>query len=394
MLRLVAQTAQASVIALATYNAVTALWGWRDRPPAARGTRSRNLRIVIPAHDEEAVIGGILADLVGSDYPEKEIWVLADRCQDSTVEIARAAGAQVAERSAGQGGKGAALAWYLDSHPLRSGEALVVFDADNRAPTSALGRVADELDAGHEVVQCYLDATNPDGSLVAEAAAMSYWAGNRMVQLARANLGWSADLGGTGMAFSAEALAAAGGFSDSSTEDQELGVRLVLAGRRVEWLHDVRIKDEKPESVGVAVRQRARWMAGKRTAVKRYFGPLLRTRNMAAFDQAVRLIQPGRSFVALLSGVLTVFAITGGSGWLLPWPVWAAATFVQVFEPLPFLAREGVPTRRLIRYPVLLLLPALWIPIRLLSRRNEGWYHTPHRGPSPEEGARADKMPT
>ena len=49
------------------------------------------------------------------------------------------------------------------------------------------------LDAGHEVVQCYLDVENPDGSVLATASAMTYWAGNRMVQLARDNLGWSAE---------------------------------------------------------------------------------------------------------------------------------------------------------------------------------------------------------
>ena len=137
-------------------------------------------------------------------------------------------------------------------------------------PTTAfgpdvLGRIADELDAGHEVVQCYLDVANPDGSLLAEAAALSYWAGNRMVQLARSNLGWSADLGGTGMAMSPGLLDRVGGFGDSLTEDQELGARIVLASERVEWLHDVKVEDEKPTSLSVTVRQRARWMSGKRS---------------------------------------------------------------------------------------------------------------------------------
>lgn len=379
MLRLVVHSAQVCLIALAAYNAITALWGWPDRVPAREGPRRRPLRVVIPAHDEESVVGLALADIALSEHPSKEVWVLADRCQDSTAEMARNAGAEVAERSNGPDGKGAALAWYLDQHPLRPEETLVVFDADNRVPPDTLTRIADELDAGHSVVQCYLDVANPEGSLIAEASALSYWAGNRMVQLARSNLGWSADLGGTGMAFTAEALKDVGGFAATLTEDQELGARLVLAGRRVVWLHDVRIKDEKPESVSVAVRQRARWMAGKRAAVRKHFFPLIRTGNMSALDHALRLVQPGRSFVALLSGIFTVAALATGSGWLLPWPVWAAATAVQVLEPIPFLAREGVPARRLVRYPLLALVAALWIPIRLVSRRVEGWYHTPHR---------------
>jgi cellulose synthase/poly-beta-1,6-N-acetylglucosamine synthase-like glycosyltransferase len=326
-----------------------------------------------------------LDDLSSSDYPSERVslWVLADRCSDDTAGVAHRAGASVAERGDGPVGKGAALAWYLQGHPLASEESLVVFDADNRLEPEVLGRIADELDAGHEAVQCYLDVENPDDSWLAEASALSYWAGNRMVQLARSNLGWSADLGGTGMAFSASLLERVGGISDSLTEDQELGTRIVLAGDRVEWLHDVRVRDEKPTSVSVAARQRARWMSGKRAARRAHFGNLLRMGTPAALDQALRLVQPGRMFVALVSGLLTVVSALVPTPLLLPWPVWGIATAIQVLEPIPFLARDGVPARRLIRYPLLVVLAALWIPIRMLSRRADDWYHTPHRGSTP-----------
>ena len=380
MLRALALIAQAILLALAGYNAVTALWGWPDRAPAPKGRRERKLRVVIPAHDEAKVIAGILGDLPRADYPSDhvEIWVIADRCSDSTEEIAARFEASVANREQGPAGKGAALAWYLAQHPLRPDESLVVFDADNRVGPEVLGRISDELDAGHGVVQCYLDVANPDGSLIAEASALSYWAGNRMVQLARSNLGWSADLGGTGMAISAGLLEQVGGFGDSLTEDQDLGARIVLAGHRVEWLHDVKVRDEKPTDIGVTVRQRARWMSGKRASRRRYLGELTRAGEPAALDYALRLIQPGRTFVALVSGVLTAVATATGLPWLLPWPVWATATAVQVFEPIPFLGRDGVPTRRLLRYPLLILLAALWLPIRLFSGRVSDWYHTPH----------------
>lgn len=380
MIRAVFLIAQSLLLCLAGYNAVTALWGWRNRVPATRGARQRRLRVVIPAHDEEAVIGRVLADLAASDYPLEQVslWVLADRCTDATIDVASAAGAQVADRRDGTSGKGAALAWYLGQRPLDPDESLVVFDADNRLGPDVLGKIADELDAGHDAVQCYLDVANPDDSLLAEASALSYWAGNRMVQLARSNLGWSADLGGTGMAFSGDLVEEVGGFGDALTEDHDFGVRVVLAGRRVEWLHDVRIHDEKPTSLGVTVRQRARWMSGRRTAGRTHFANLLRAGNLAALDQALRLVQPGRMFVALVSGILTAASALTGSSFLLPWPVWGTATVIQVLEPIPFLARDGVPARRLFRYPLLVVLAALWLPVRILSRRVDDWYHTPH----------------
>jgi cellulose synthase/poly-beta-1,6-N-acetylglucosamine synthase-like glycosyltransferase len=341
----------------------------------------RRLRVAIPAHDEAKVIPEILHDLAASSH-HADVWVIADSCTDDTAAVARDHGASVMERSGG-GGKGAALDTYLEGHPLDDDEVLIVFDADNRVPPQVLARISDEIDAGHRVVQCYLDVSNPDDSALAMASAMSYWAGNRMVQLARTNLGWSADLGGTGMAFAPEALRAAGAFTASLTEDQDLGARLALAGERVVWLHDVRIFDEKPPALGATVRQRARWMAGRRGVARRHAWPLARrgvaTRSFALIDQAIRLMQPGRSFVALVSGTLTLTAALTGSRWLLPWELWAVATAVQVAEPIPFLARDRVPARYLVRYPLLVLLAALWAPIRLLSTRVTSWQRTPHR---------------
>lgn len=381
MVRVLVLIAQATLAALIVYNSITALWGWRDRRPAAAAT-PRRFRVVVPAHNEEHVIGGLLSDLQAQDHPRDcyTIWVLADRCEDRTAETATAAGAEVDERWDGEPGKGPALAWHLRRQPLASDETLVVFDADNRIPPRTLSRMSDEIQAGHGVVQCYLDATNPDASLIAEAAAMSYWAGNRMVQLARSNLHWSADLGGTGMALTARALEDAGGFGDTLTEDQELAVRLLLAGHRVEWVHDVRIGDEKPASIGVTMRQRARWMAGKRAARRRHLVALLARPIPARIDMAVRLLQPGRSFVALISTLLAVAAAVWPSDWLFPWWVWGGLALVQLVQPIPFLAREGVGWRRIMRYPVLALLAALWLPIRLLSGRVRAWYHTPHTG--------------
>jgi cellulose synthase/poly-beta-1,6-N-acetylglucosamine synthase-like glycosyltransferase len=383
MLRVLLFIAQGAVLAHVAYHATVALWGWRNPPPVARGPRTRRLRIVIPAHDEASVIGGLLGDLNDDGYDDVTVWVLADRCTDDTAAIAKGLGALVAERSEGESGKGAALGWYLDREPLAAEESLVIFDADNRLPPDLLGRLADRLDEGADAVQCYLDVENPGSSWLATASALSYWASNRMVQLARSNLGWSVDLGGTGMALTAMAIDAAGGFGTALTEDQELGARLALAGVPVRWLHEARIRDEKPAGVGAAVRQRARWMSGRRSVARRYSWPLWRAaasrRSLGLFDQGLRLVQPSRGLVALLTAVLAVVAWATGWSWLFPWPVWAAAALIQFLEPIPFLRRDGVPARYVVRYPLLALLAALWAPIRVVSSFTGGdWAHTEH----------------
>ena len=385
MLKVIAIAAQAVLLGFAGYSVLTSLWGWRNAAPSPRGARSTRFRVIVPAHDEGGVIDGVLDDLTAQDYPADRyrVVVIADRCTDDTAERA-AAKATVAERDEGEGGKGEAIHWYLGREPVEDG-ALVVLDADNRVPPDLLGRFADEIEDGHEALQAYLDVTNPDGSMLATASALSYWASNRMVQLARRNLGWPADLSGTGMCITASALKASGGYGTGLTEDEELGVRLALAGIPVRWLHDLRIDDEKPEDLGVTVRQRARWVRGRREVRRRHLGALLRSglrrRSAGLLDLAVRLVQPPRTVVSLLTAVLAVAALLIESDALLPWGVWAAAAAVQVLLPIPFLARDRVPARYLVRYPLLTLIAVIWLPVRVASRiGGRGWYHTPHRG--------------
>jgi cellulose synthase/poly-beta-1,6-N-acetylglucosamine synthase-like glycosyltransferase len=391
MLRVVAWVPQVFLVVLVAYTLITAVAGWRQPARAPRGQRSRRFVVVIPAHDEATVIAAVVGDLMGSDYPRDccDVWVIADRCTDGTASQATAAGASVFQRSRGEPGKGAALADFLAAHPLDPDQALVVFDADNRVPPELLGRLADEIDAGARVIQAYLDTTRPGESWVTLATALSYWAGNRMVQAARANLGWPVDLGGTGMCITATALDQVGGFSGSLVEDQDLAARLTLADIPITWMHDVRVRDEKPATAAVVVRQRARWAAGRRAVASRHAGRLLRQgigrRNWGTIDSALRLVQPSRTFVAFVSAGLAVAAATTGSSLLLPAVVWIAIAAAQFVAPIPFLIRDGVPLRWVVRYPALVGLALLWLPIQLVSRRVGSWVRTPHRGESPDE---------
>lgn len=374
MLRALLLILELVLLALITYNLLIACFGWRNPQTKVNGMRRHRFVVVIPAYNEARVIARPVADLTSQLGDGDELWVLADRCTDTTAEVAAQAGAQVIERSSGPDGKGPALSWFLSAHPLAEDQALVVIDADNRVPSGLLGRFAVELAEDHSVLQAYLDVTNPDESTVATASALSYWASNRMVQLARSNLGWTADLGGTGMCLTAQALTASGGFGDLLVEDQDLGVRCFLAGHPVRWLHDVRIGDEKPRSATVAMRQRSRWASGRRQVARRWWGRLIARAQPAAFDLALRLVQPSRMGVALLSAALAVVSALEAP--LFPWPLWTAIALIQFLAPIPFLIRDRVPSRYLWKYPMLVVLPLLKIPARFA--RNQDWYHTPH----------------
>src|SRR5690242_1223505 len=87
----------------------------RRTPPRGRAPDRRFL-FLVPAHNEEQLLPGLLENLCALDYPEPlyAVHVVADNCTDRTAELARRAGAIAHERSDSELiGKGYALQWLL-----------------------------------------------------------------------------------------------------------------------------------------------------------------------------------------------------------------------------------------------------------------------------------------
>jgi glycosyltransferase involved in cell wall biosynthesis len=102
------------------------------------------ISVVIPAHDEEAVVGRCLSALVGHARPgELEVAVVCNGCTDSTAEVARRFknGVRVIETRVAS-----------KTHALNLGDAAVTgfpryyIDADVELPLESLRRIAGRLD--------------------------------------------------------------------------------------------------------------------------------------------------------------------------------------------------------------------------------------------------------
>ena len=363
-----------------------------DASPPSGSSPNRALRVVIPAHDEERVVGALVGDLLCQDYPSEAytVWVLADRCGDGIVKVATLAGARVVERTSGLDGKGELLRWHLDEHPLAGGQALVVLDADNRVEDDLLSRLAGALAEGAEVVQASVLPSNLDASPIAAAAGLGDWMTREMVYGRSHGRGRPVELGGTGFCITGDALAEVGGWSGSFTEDLDLTIRLLLAGHRIRYLPAVRVWDEKPTDLRAAVRQRRRWAQGRTGVRKSRGGALLRQsvagRSAPMMLMAARLTFPGRSFRMLVTLMLGVWAAVSGWGFPFSWPVWAAVAMWLAGRPLWALWRVREIRPYLRWYPITLIWGFVWILVRLLPHRRE-WYHTPHRGTAPGEDA-------
>ena len=239
---------------------------YQDHDPESR------FLVLVPAHNEERVIGDIIDNLNRMDYPRElyDFYIIADNCTDRTAEVARAAGAQVIETHKdgpdAPTGKPIALKKALDAlgDYHKRYDLLMIFDADNLMDTNMFREVNSQyLDKGKpDLIQCYLGAKNKDG-FVAWFYYTSYTVTNRFFQLAKHRLGLNCSVGGTGYAIATDYVHQRGGWTTMSlTEDIEIQVEATEDGRRILWNHDVRVYDEKPTSFKASLRQKIRWGQG------------------------------------------------------------------------------------------------------------------------------------
>jgi hypothetical protein len=167
---------------------------------------AHQLAVLVPAHNEAALIARCLESLAGQDYPTDRytVVVIADNCTDDTAAIAVACGVRVLTRESTARGKGQALQWAMEQllNEADAPEAMVVIDADSVVDRGLLGGLTAELDRGAEVVQAEYLALTEDDSLRATLRASSLLLFHRVRFSGRKVLGLPCSLVGNGMLFS------------------------------------------------------------------------------------------------------------------------------------------------------------------------------------------------
>lgn len=270
------------------YQIYLTLFGFRreTKDYADHDPQSRFL-VLVPAHNEAAVIGDIIDNLNQMDYPRElyDFYIIADNCTDDTAAVARRHGAQVIitekEGPDAPTGKPIALKKALETlgdYQSRY-DLLMIFDADNLMDRNMFREVNSQyLDKDKpDFIQCYLGAKNKKG-VVAWFYYTSYTITNRFFQLAKHRLGLNCSIGGTGFAMSTAYLHQRGGWTTMSlTEDFEIQVEATLEGRRILWNHAARVYDEKPTRLKASMRQKLRWGQGHWFVCLRNTGKVFRS---------------------------------------------------------------------------------------------------------------------
>ena len=288
---------------------------WRGQRTAAAGKRLR-FALLLPAHNEEGVVGLAVESLAGLNYPRElfDIFVVADHCTDGTVRAAAAAGAKVLEHS-GPGlkaGKGRAMKWAT-AEILAGGnyDAFCYFDADSLAHPAFLEAMNARLAAGDIAIQGRQLAKNT-GCLLAKILASGHYITNRLFQLPKQALGLSATLHGKGMCFTAEIARKHHWDETCLTEDLEMQMRLIRHGVRISWAGDAVVYDEEPETLSQYMCRTIRWTRGSLDTARRHLPGLLSRAlgrgDIRAFEGALYCAQTYRFVVVTLGAALLWFS--------------------------------------------------------------------------------------
>ncbi|PEA88697.1 glycosyltransferase family 2 protein [Bacillus thuringiensis] len=225
---------------------------------------------VVPAHNEEAVIGPTIESLINQNYnPDLfDIVIIADNCTDKTVDIIQSyerAHAFINKSTPDEPrGKPHAIAKYIASNHWKNYDYIAFIDADNIVDKNYLREMNSQLVARPNltVIQGYLGIKNVATSITASGYAAVYFITNRAVQYANYRLGWNAAIGGTGFVLNTHYLEKRGWNPRSYTEDFELQVELSMVGEKSGWNHFAIVHDEKPNSFIASHHQRTRWAQG------------------------------------------------------------------------------------------------------------------------------------
>ena len=321
-------TAGRTILAVpVTYLAVLTGAAWyatlTGRPRRNTAGAGHRIAVLIPAHNEEQVIGETLRAMSALDYPadRHRVHVVADHCTDGTVAIATTAGVEVHEHEGAARGKGPALQWAIGR--LLDGEeppgVFVVVDADTVVDPRLLTVIDEAITAGARAVQGQYRVRDPGSSPAAGLRAAALALRHHLRPLGRTTLGASSGLYGNGMAFTADVLRRRD-WSGHLTEDVEFQMELLLDGILVEYAPTAVVEAEMPATLSGAQTQNERWERGRLDLARRYVPRLaraatgrsgaapgaLRVPRVAAADAVLDHLVPPLSVLVAATGAVAV----------------------------------------------------------------------------------------
>jgi Glycosyltransferase like family 2 len=370
-------------------------------PKHRTGERGK-VAVLIPAHNEQLLIGRTLQRLLPQITDADRVLVVADNCTDKTAPIARSHGVEVLERHDTENrGKGFALAAGVAHLAADPPDVVIVFDADCDAEAGMvdiLSRTA--VSTGRPVQALYLmdpPASAGPGGLI---SALAFLVKNQVRARAMHRVGLPVLLTGTGMAFPWELIRDAPLATDNIVEDLALGLTFAVAGRGPVYAESARVNGRLPNSSAAAATQRTRWEHGYLHTILtqcprlvwKGVGGLRPDLLLVALDLAVPPLALLVFSGLVAAAVSLVGAWLSGTWWAaLPLGLAAGAAGVGLCLAWAVFARKRFSLRAMASVPVYVL-KKLPIYAGFLWHRQRAWVRTERRLEGSIAGAESDML--
>ena len=347
----------------------------------------KHFAVLIPARNEEAVIGDLVDSLKAMDYPKDryEIYVIVNHCTDKTEEAARAHGARILDCREDTKSKGEVLDYAfrtLKDH--QEIDAYVVFDADNVVDPAFLTEMNKAIMTA-PAAQSFRIGKNAEASWVADCYEVYYASQDTFYNHPKTRIGRSASINGTGWAIRKEVIEQGSFVAKTITEDFEFTIQCALQDIPIAYCSKAITKDEYCEDLKTSMRQRFRWTFGFVQNLRIYEGKLFKK----AFKGSAVCLDTAMVNLLLPSITLTIVAVLlgyAGACGFMSLPVYilvqiAALWFGLSFSAFIAIAKTHRGVRRhwkgILANPLFII---TWVPIMIscFFRRSLHWKPIEH----------------
>jgi len=234
--------------------------------------------IIVPAYNEEVVIGRSIVSLLQQTYPNMEVIVVDDGSKDQTYLYAkRYESNRIKVITKPNGGKSRAINTGIE---YATGDLVMVVDADSRLNDDAVALMVQYFDDPSIAAVAGSVYVVNQINIVTRLQALEYIEGLNMVRNGQAFLKLVNIIPGPIGMFRIDALKKVGLYDhDTFAEDCDVTLKLLAEGYSIDFESDAVAYTEAPEELLDLIKQRYRWTRGILQAIRKHRGYLFRTQG-------------------------------------------------------------------------------------------------------------------
>jgi cellulose synthase/poly-beta-1,6-N-acetylglucosamine synthase-like glycosyltransferase len=292
---------------------------YKDKKTGVRrkATYEPIVSILIPARNEEQVIGRILQRMTELTYSKNkmQIIVIDDASMDNTGKIVEEYAKnygyiKVIHRVPKEWGKVKASALNAGLKYAK-GDIIICFDADYYPQVDIIEKLVTEfVDPKVGGVQGRVTVLNEPRNIVTRLVALERVGGYRIDQQARDTLGLIPQLGGTAVAIRRKLLESLDGWDESIlAEDTDLTFRVCLAGYKIRYVNDVECYEEAVENWRAYWKQRCRWAKGHMQCAFKHSLKVLNSNNLLLKEKIDGLLLLNVYFMPILVWISWIISV-------------------------------------------------------------------------------------